>query len=185
MIEKLNYLVTEICKRNNDISSLEILENSDLATSFYTTLQNSPYSVTKCRIKFKVNPSYYLKNVEEISRISGVLLHYFQKDEDKDSINITDLEIKPDYDKITILNSQISIVETSWSELNTLQQNIIENMKSARSSIDFQNIGNSARIIMNKLGRTIFDKKIHIAPDNMNVNNGNFKNQLHTYIKSN
>ncbi|WP_026934275.1 hypothetical protein [Christiangramia echinicola] len=185
MIEKLKYLVTEICKKNNDIASIEILENSELDTSYYTTVNASPSSAIKCRLKFKVNPTFYLKNEDQLNRISGVLLYLFQKVEDKDETNITDVEIKPDYDKITVLNSQISIVETKWSELNNLQKNLIENMKIASNSIDFQNIGNSARTIMNKLAITIFDKEIHIAPDNIKVSSGNFKNQLHTYIKHN
>jgi len=50
-------------------------------------------------------------------------------------------------------------------------------------AIDFQGIGLISRTIMDKLARQVFDAEKHKPKDEkIQVNNGKFKNQLHSYI---
>ena len=98
-------------------------------------------------------------------------------------IYINDIIIIPDYDKISIINSEVSIIQTEWDEINELQSKLIDLFKQSDGSIDYQNIGNSARTLMDKLARIVFDEKIHKPADpKIDVRNGKFKNQLHSYI---
>ncbi|WP_299339521.1 hypothetical protein [uncultured Psychroserpens sp.] len=185
MIEKLKYLVVEILKKNNDLVSVNIIQNSGLEVlNKGNTRGNMIYSNHFFYLIFTLNPALYVNHVDELDRISDVIKHYFNKVTDKKKVAIEKVVFKPDYNKIVILNSNISVIETPWEEINTLQEKIIEDMKSADSPTDFQNIGNSARTIMDKLARLVFDPKTHIAPENVDVRNGKFKNQLHTYIDS-
>ena len=184
MFEKLKYLVTEICKENNDLPSVEIIENSIISGIDKGNVRNNiRYRDVQYDLLFSLNPKLYIKFVDDLDRISNIIKHYFNKVSDN-TISIGQIEIKPDYEKITILNSNVSIIDTPWEEINNLQKKLIENIKIANSSIDFQNIGNTARTIMDKLSRLIYNPSIHIAPDNIDVSNGKFKNQLHTYINS-
>lgn len=181
MIEKLKYLVKEICFSQKDFASVEIIENSDFICSQIAR----PYvgDIKIYNVQIKVLPTIYVKHVNDIDRIKEIINHYFNSVSDKKIIKIESVEIKPDYDKISILNSEISIIETSWDEINSLQKQLIDIMKSSNNAVDFQNIGNTCRTIMDKLARTVFNPEIHKPTvDGIDVRNGKFKNQFHTYI---
>lgn len=181
MIEKLKYLVKEICASQKDFVSVEIIENSDFTYSQITR----PYfsDIKTYKVHFKVLPTIYVKHINDIDRIKGIINHYFNSVSDKNSIKIESVEIKPDYDKISILNSEISIIATPWDEINTIQKQLIDIMKSSNNSLDFQNVGNTCRTIMDKLARIVFNPEIHKpAISGIDVSNGKYKNQFHTYI---
>lgn len=181
MIEKLKYLVKEICASQKDFVSVEIIENSDFTYSQVTRPYVSDIKIYK--VHFKVLPTIYVKHVNDIDRIKEIINHYFNSISDKNIIKIESVEIKLDYDKISILNSEISIIETPWDEINTIQKQLIDIMKSSNNSIDFQNVGNACRTIMDKLARIVFNPEIHKPTTNgIDVSNGKFKNQFHTYI---
>jgi hypothetical protein len=182
MINKLRYLVAEICRENNDLAALNVIENSEFRPAILQS--NYRWDSDSYNLFFDVNPQVYIKNVNHLDRISNTIRHYFNEVADPDKIYFDKVIIKPNYGKITVLNSKISIIITPWEEINSLQQELIEQMKIASSSIDFQNIGNSARSILDKLSRIVFDSKTHIAPNGIDVSNGKFKNQLHTYIET-
>ena len=105
--------------------------------------------------------------------------------ESSSSILIYKLELKPDYSKIEIHNTKIEVVKTEWGEINDLQGKLISSLNQSYESIDYQNIGNTSRTIMDKLARGVFDPKKHVPKDSsMDVSNGKFKNQLQAYVAS-
>jgi len=183
MIEKLKFLVTEICRDRKIESALKIIENSEF--SFEERKGHYTYESDKYELIFDLDPNIYIKFVDKISDLSDIIKFYFEKVSDSLNIEIQRVIIKPDYNKINVLSPKISIVKTPWKEVNDLQNEIINSMKTAQTTLDFQNIGNSARTIMDKISRIVFNPEIHKAPKQVKVNNGNFKNQLHTFIKSN
>lgn len=67
--------------------------------------------------------------------------------------------------------------------INELQKKLIENIKMSNQSIDYQNIGNTSRTIMDKLARNVFDPLIHKSDNpEISLQNGNLKiNFTHTY----
>lgn len=183
MIEKLKYLVTEICKENNDVTAVDIIQNSQLQIIEYGDLRGGfRFTGRTYGLCFNLNPALFIKHVDDLERVADIIKYYFSKVTSESQFSIKKVEIKPDYEKIIILNSNISIIETPWEEINSLQKKLIENMKIADSSIDFQNIGNSARTIMDKMARLVFDSSLHVAPEGVDIRNGKFKNQLHTYL---
>lgn len=180
MIEKLKYLASEICKNKKDFACVDIIENSEFIHSTYGKRYN--WEASRYNVLFKVNPSVFIKYVDQIDRISGIIGHYMNISSNNDILRIDSVKVEPDYEKISILNSEISIIQTPWEEINSLQKKIICDTKVANTSIDFQNIGNVSRTIMDKLARLVFNPDIHISPKTIDVSNGKFKNQLHTYI---
>ncbi len=181
MIEKLKYLVKEICLSKNDFDSVEIIENSDFEYILASKRYN--FDTDIYRVTFKVLPTVFVKHVNEINRITDIIGYYFNSVSDRNIIKVESLEIKPNYDKISILNSEVSVIETPWDEINGLQKQLIGIMKTSRNSIEFQNVGNTCRTIMDKLARIVFNPEIHKPTiSGIDVSNGKFKNQFHTYI---
>lgn len=175
MFEKIIYIVTEIIRNNKDNSALEFMQNS----SFIFEESNDRFTLGSYYLELKVLPEIFAKNYSHIERVRGLIQHCFFQ---SSNIVLTKIDIKPDYDKISILNSEVSIVETPWEEINNLQKKLIESMNNSNSSIDFQGIGLIARTIMEKLAKIVFNPKIHIAPEMVDVTDGKYKNQFHTYI---
>jgi len=100
-------------------------------------------------------------------------------------IRIDKINLLPDYDKIEISNSEIRPIYTEWEDINRGQQKLIEQLERSTDSIDFQNIGNSSRILLGKLAKEVFNPEIHKPTDsNIDIGPGKFKNQLHSYINA-
>lgn len=98
-------------------------------------------------------------------------------------INITGVQVYPNLNKFQILNNRITPVVTPWEEINSLQAHLIDQVRRAEQTTDFQNIGNTSRTILLKVAGHVFDPAKHIAPDNIDLGESKFKNRLHTYIK--
>lgn len=177
MFEKIIYIVTEIIRAENDSSALEIMENS----AFYFQESNNRFTLGAYVLDVKVLPEIYTKYYSHMERLKGLIQHYTANSSD---VLLTVINIQPDFDKISILNSEVSLIETPWEEINALQKKLIDNMKISNSSVDFQNIGNTSRTIMDKLAKIVFKPEIHISPKGIDVSNGKFKNQFHTYISN-
>ena len=176
-MEKLKYLLKEIAKNNQENAILEVLQNSEFELETYVSRGNTiPYY----GLLLKITPNIFIKILYETEGIERTIGHWIGLCWPE---NIQKVNIKPDYDKISILNSEVSIIETPWVEINQFQQKLIDYMNNSNSSIDFQNIGNTSRTIMDKLSRIVFDPKVHVPNDSkIDVSNGKFKNQFHTYI---
>lgn len=98
---------------------------------------------------------------------------------------ITKVEVYPDLNKFQILQNAIVPIITPWEEINKKQDHLINLLKTAKETIDYQNVGNAARTLLQKLADIVFkaDKHKSDTPD-IDLSEGRFKNRLHTYIKS-
>lgn len=96
---------------------------------------------------------------------------------------ITRVTTFPDLRKFQILENRYSPVVTPWEEVNKNQNILLEQLRTATETIHFQNIGNTGRTIMQLISNIVFDPAIHVAPPEIKLSEGNFKNRLHTFIK--
>jgi hypothetical protein len=179
MKEKIKFILTEISKQNEEKYLIEVLENSEFIYENHWNQETFPNAYN---LLLKLSPNIYTKHNKSIKGFAEVLRLRINN---SSSLLIDKLNILPDYDKIVILNSEVSTVITIWEEINELQKKLIENIKMSNQSIDYQNIGNTSRTIMDKLSRNVFDPLIHKSDDpEINLQNGKFKNQFHTYISN-
>ncbi|KAA5540827.1 hypothetical protein [Adhaeribacter rhizoryzae] len=178
MIEKIRYIVKEICQVNKDFACVEVIQNSEMKT--VARQARYRWEPEIYYLTFLVNPAIYIKYATDMSRITGNIKHYFDISADWNTLRVEEITI--DYDKVNILNTEIILVETPWEEINNLQKKLIGLMQGGNDSIDFQNIGTTSRTILDKMARTVFNLSIHIAPAGVDVSNGKFKNQIHTYL---
>lgn len=181
IIEKVIALTKESIRIKKDSVAIAILENSSIN---YDKIYNTKplYQTCDVNILIKVIPGVYSKNLEEISRVERLIERSFIMNS-PDSIRLSSVDIKPDYDKVAILNSQIEIVITEWDSINERQKKLIDCRKTSNDSMDYQNIGLVARSLMEDLADKVFNGNIHIAPLGLAVTKDKYKNRLHTYIK--
>lgn len=99
-------------------------------------------------------------------------------------VSIGKINIKPNLKNFQISANRYVPVLTPWQEINNTQSTMLEQFRKASESIDYQNIGNTCRTIMQKISNIVFDPQKHIAPPSIDVSEGKFKNRLHTYIKT-
>jgi hypothetical protein len=177
MKEKIKFIMSEISKKNNETDLQEVIENSDFIFKDHWNQSTFPNAYD---LQLNLSPEIFTKHNKNIIAFAAILEHRINY---SSPFIIQVLKILPDYEKIVIHNSEISIVITDWEEINEFQKKLIEDIKKSNHSIDYQNIGNSARIIMDKLARIVFDPKIYKAENpGIELHNGKFKNQLNTYI---
>ena len=123
----------------------------------------------------------FLKHISQNKTICSLIkddLHLISE------ILINKIIISPDYEKMAISGSEIHPIYTEWEEINIGQQKLIEQLERSSDSIDFQNIGNSSRNILEKLANEVFKPGVHQSRDiNIDTSPGKYKNQLHSYIK--
>lgn len=83
------------------------------------------------------------------------------------------------------MQGRIVPINTPWQDINSGQNHLLSLLRTAKETIDFQNIGNSARTLLQKLSNILFKPEIHIPEESgIDVSEGKFKNRLHTYIKA-
>lgn len=99
------------------------------------------------------------------------------------NLKVHDVKAHPDLTKLHILQNELVAVDTPWQNINDLQKELVQNLRQAASTSNYQNIGNSSRIVLQKLASVVFDPNKHIAPPEISLDEGKFKNRLHTYIK--
>ena len=176
--EKVIYLIKEIAKENKFVNTLAVLENSSFKFQVHTQRN---YANTFYNLFVTVDPSTFVKINKELASVKNTIKRLIG--EITTDLYINEVIIAPDYDKISIINSEVSVIQTEWEEINDLQKKLIDLFKKSDGSIDYQNIGNSARTLMDKLSRIVFDKELHKPDDpKIDVRNGKFKNQLHSFI---
>lgn len=176
--EKIIYIIKEIAKENKFVNTLAVLENSSF--KFQVHAQRN-YANTFYNLFVTVDPITFVKINKELASVKNTIKRLIG--EIAIDLYINEVIIAPDYDKISIINSEVSVIQTEWEEINELQKKLIDLFKKSDGSIDYQNIGNSARTLMDKLARIVFDEKLHKPDDpKIDVRNGKFKNQLHSFI---
>ena len=180
-IDKIVYVLRGLYSGNPSESSLlNIIDFStfEFEKTEHRVLAKIFYGL---QVNVHVELDIYTKNHQIIEQMEAVILN--------DLIKITDLvidkvKILPDYDKFEIINSEIKPVYTEWEEINRDQIQLINQLKTSTNSIDFQNIGNTSRTILQNLSKIVFKKEKHSPKDlTIDVSAGKFKNQLHSYIK--
>lgn len=176
--EKVIYLIKEIAKENKFVNTSAVLQNSNF--EFHVRNQGTYHSETSYIVSFKVDPTTFVKVNTELTSVKNTIKRLIRE---TTGLLIYEIFITPDYDKISIMNSEVSVIQTEWQEINDLQKKLVDLFKKSDGSIDYQNIGNSARTLMDKLARIVFNEKLHKPEDpKIDVRNGKFKNQLHSYI---
>ena len=97
---------------------------------------------------------------------------------------ISSVNTYPDLERFQILENRIMPINTPWQEVNSGQTHLLSLQRTAMETIDFQNIGNSSRTLMQKVASIVFNPIKHLCTDkNVDLGEGKFKNRLHTYIK--
>lgn len=175
---KIKYILIEISKQKGGEDYLiELLKHSKFEFQAHWNAHVFPEAYN---LEILITADIFTKNYSLISDLERIIKTRINN---STKLIIDSLTILPDYNKLELVNSQIIPVKTEWQEINELQQELIKSLQRSTTTTNYQNIGNSARIIMDKVARMVFDLKKHKPMNNEKVvHNGKFKNQLHSYI---
>jgi hypothetical protein len=132
-------------------------------------------------LKIVPDPDIYKKYYVRLDEIREVIK---KKLFDVKRTVISSIRIEPNLKKFRILDNKYVPVLTPWEEINKAQDIMFEQFRKASDPIAFQNIGNTCRIIMQKVSNNVFDPQLHTDTGGKGVSEGEFKNRLHTYIKT-
>lgn len=176
---KLKHILKEIALAKGESLHIEVINNSRFVFSEHLGLQHLS---NVYNLKIYTIPTTFYKYFD--------LKDMFQK-EIKNRINkstnyiIENVDWILDINKLEVNQIDVVLVKTEWEEINELQKKLIDTLRISNDSIDYQNIGNTSRSIMDKLAREVFDKEKHIPKDqSIEIHNGKFKNQLNTFVAS-
>ncbi|MFP8487635.1 hypothetical protein ACKGJO_00910 [Gracilimonas sp. Q87] len=129
-----------------------------------------------------VDPEIYKKYQGKLNQFKDMISAKF--DEFSNSY-ITNVKIFPNLNKFQILNNRITPINTPWEEVNSDQNILLNQLRTASENVDYQNIGNTSRTLLQKVSNIVFDLEKHKAHDkSIDLSEGKFKNRLHTYIKT-
>ncbi len=179
LAHKIKHVLKQIAERRSESYMLEILNHSFFDFEQHWNYQTFPNAYN---IKIFLTPNIYSKYYELKKGTQDILK---KRINDSTELLIDKLKLLPDYDKLELLSSEVKPIYTKWEVINSGQQKLIELLERSTESTDYQNIGNSGRTLMDKLAREVFNPDLHKAEDpSIELYNGKFKNQLHTYITS-
>lgn len=176
MIEKILHILKELSRKKGETDLFEILEQSKFKFSDHW---NQRTFENLFNLEIQTSPELYTEHYDKKRKFEEALKTRINK---STPILVDILEIKPDYDRIQIINSQIESIKTPWEEINNYQKTLLDTLTKAKHSLDYQNVGLISRTIMEKLADLLFEKEIHNDP-NLDLNKGKFKNQLHAFIQ--
>ena len=132
-------------------------------------------------LKIVTDPEVYKKYhnfIDSIEREIIAKIRQFTK------LYIYNVETIPDLRKFRILENKIVPVNTPWEKINVDQSRIVSQLRTATEILDFQNIGNSCRMLLQNLSNIVFKANQHISTEkSVDLSEGKFKNRLRTYIK--
>jgi hypothetical protein len=175
---KLKYVLGEISKtKYTEKPLVEIINHSsfEFEKHFNNHVFPNLYNLT-----LSITPDVFTKNYGMIKLYADIIKTRINECSE---LLIDKIKILPDYNKLQMINSKIYTIVTEWDEINQLQQTLLDNLQELKQSVDVQSIGLIARTIMDKLARIVFDENKHRPlKKEINVSNGMFKNQLHSYI---
>ena len=135
---------------------------------------------TNNKLTILADPDIFKKCYPYLGEVKKSVSKHYQ---DITGLVISEVDVHPELNKFQILHNTIVPVYTPWEKINHLQKELIEDLRKAANTIDQQNIGNSARTILQHLASIVFDPAKHVAADK-DLSEGKFKNRLHTYIKT-
>lgn len=186
--EKIKYLLKQLADKNEQKIISEILSHSRFEYEFKPTggllnpkkfegkiVQSDVYN-----LKIYVTPTIFGDHYQFLSLIERDIRKSINN---STGILVDKLQVVADLDKLEVNEIEVTPIETEWEQINILQKKLISSIDLSKDSVDFQNIGNTSRTIMDKLSRLVFDSGKHISDENIDTRNGKFKNQLRVYIK--
>lgn len=176
MIGKILHILKEISRKKGENDLYEILEQSEFKFSDHWNQRSFP---NLYNLEIRTAPELFTEYYDKKILFENILCGRINN---STPIMVDKLNIKPDYDRIQIINSQVELVQTPWEEINSHQKKLLDTLTKAKQSLDFQNVGLISRTIMERLAELVFDPKIHIDPK-LNLNKGKFKNQLQAFIQ--
>ena len=176
MDEKLYQYLIHLLDTDATPDLKEFLMHSDI---YVERIYRSGYENPEV-LHFIVNPETYKKYQEEIQNFKYAIIKKVNQFPKK---HIVDTKFYPNLKIFQIVNNSFKPILTKWDEINTDQSLLINQLRTAKEKIEFQNIGNTARTIMLKLSNHVFDPTKHLASEDIDISVGKFKNRLHAYIR--
>jgi hypothetical protein len=176
--EKIYQYLIHLFDTSTSYDIHEFLINSEI---FYKGDWRTSHSDAK-ELIIKTDPEIYKKYQGYVDRFADSIakkLSSFSK------MFITHVEVFPSLERFQFLSNRIIPILTPWEEINDLQNRLLDQLRTAKETQEFQNIGNSSRTILQKLSNIVYDPSKHKALDpNIDLSAGKFKNRLHSVIKS-
>lgn len=135
----------------------------------------------RANMEILLDPELYKQLGDNVENIKKVIA---QKLDKIANLNIMLVHVRPDLRKFQILKNNYKTVQTPWDVINNGQNHLLNLLRSAQNTVDFQNIGNASRTLLQNISNIVFDPNKHF-PDNdgIDLGEGKFKNRLHTFIK--
>jgi len=189
-IEKLDESICEYLKYLFEDTDFEyvkdFLTHSEIfyeKDPFYISRDLLSISILKGGIKLTIisNPEAYKLYYDKFEKIKQLLI---KRMPEISGYDVTHVHIKPDINKFKYIENKYTPIITPWDEINEMQTVLFKQLKSAVLPIDYQNIGNTCRTIMQKISNHVFDPLIYTDTDGKDVSEGCYKNRLHTVIKT-
>lgn len=91
---------------------------------------------------------------------------------------------RPNLDKFQVLTNTLVPVTTPWEQINLGQEDLLSQLRNSSSEVEFQNIGNSARTLLQKLAAQVFNPDKHKSEKGHPLGEAYFKNRLYAYIEN-
>lgn len=176
MIDKILHILKEISRKKGENDLYELIEQSEFEFSNHWNQRSFP---NLYNLEIRTAPDLFTEHYDKQRFFENTLS---ERINNSTPIQVHNVEIKPDYNRIQIINSQIELVQTPWDEINEHQKKLLDTLTKAKQSLDFQNVGLISRTIMEKLADLVFDPEVHKEPS-LDLNKGKFKNQLHAFIQ--
>jgi hypothetical protein len=93
------------------------------------------------------------------------------------------VELTADWDKLEMVSTEVKPILTPWQEINKMQDLILSQIHTASETAAFQNVGNTARLLLRKLADVVFLEDKHTLPNSrFDLRPDNFKNRLWAFV---
>jgi len=148
-------------------------------SEFYYATNNLSGKINARLVQILTNPEMYKKYCHQLDSFKDKISKTLQEFSDVDIYKIV---IRPNLNRFQILANRYFPVSTPWDEINEVQNTMLEQLRAATNPMEYQNIGNTCRTLMQKISNIVFKSHKHIAPEKIDVSEGKFKNRLHTYM---
>lgn len=150
-------------------------------SEFYYATNNLPSRIRARLVHIFADPEMYKKYYHQLDSFKDKISETLQEFSD---VDIYKIELRPNLRDFQIFANRYVPVSTPWNEINDSQNTMLEQLRTANKTIEYQNIGNTCRILMQNISNIVFDSQKHIAPEKTDISEGKFKNRLRTYIKT-
>lgn len=177
-MQKLDEKVYQYLLHFYDKPGDELFSNFIRHSDIY--IQNNSIG-TRASMYIYVDPELYKELGTNVENIKKVIANAVDK---MTGIGIMLVYARPDLRKFQIIKDNYTTVQTPWEQVNNGQNHLLNLLRSAQNTVDFQNIGNTSRTLLQSISNIVFDPNKHVPDvEGLDLSEGKFKNRLHTYIK--